>query len=149
MYTENTCVEDEDIELSEDIDAEPKANLNWSVSPSGDEMVQVEELLQILVRVLIDGVKCTENFIGRLIQPCKMRSRPAYEYYVEDFTREAPEPLRNNKVDQRVAKLFSLKKDRRTEPGHPARAYGMMNPPPEVIHLPCFSAICIVTSTCP
>jgi hypothetical protein len=43
-------------------------------------MVQVEELLDILAHVDIDGVECTQNFISRRIQPCKERSHPAYEY---------------------------------------------------------------------
>lgn len=75
FYTENV-----EHGLSEDINTEPKTNLNWSAKPGGDEMVQVEELLDLLACVDIDGVECTQNFIGRQIQSCKERSHLTYEY---------------------------------------------------------------------
>jgi len=59
FYTENV-----EHGLSEHIDTEVKTNPNWSVKPSSDEMVQVEELLDLLARVDIDGVECTQNFIS-------------------------------------------------------------------------------------
>jgi len=62
FYTKN--VEDE---LSTDIDSLATPNPNWSVRPSSDEMHHVEELLDLLARVNIDGVECTQNFIDRRI----------------------------------------------------------------------------------
>jgi hypothetical protein len=59
FYMENIHVKDEEVELTENIDIEAKANLNWSAKPSGDEMVYVEELLNILARVKINGIECT------------------------------------------------------------------------------------------
>ena len=50
--------------ISEDIDTKVKTNPNWSVKPSSDEMVQVEELLDLLARIDIHGVECTQNFIS-------------------------------------------------------------------------------------
>jgi hypothetical protein len=94
FYTENI-----ELGLSGDIDSKPKTNPNWSVRPSDDEMVQVEELLDLLARVNINGVECTQNFIGRRIQPCKERSHLAYEYRQEDFVREAPEMIDNDEIN--------------------------------------------------
>lgn len=133
FYAENIRIEDEEAELSEEIDTEPRVNPNWSMRPNGDKMVQVEELLNILARVNINGVECAQNFVGRRIQPCKKREKTAYEYYhLEDFAREAPEPLSNEEIDRRVAKLFTLKKEAQKEKRHPQQAYGVMNPPPQV-----------------
>ena len=90
----------------------------------------MEELLDLLAHVNINGVECAQNFIGRRIQPCKERSHPAYEYWDADFVREAPEPLNNEEIDHRVSKFFTLKNTK--ENRHPQRAFGLMFPPPEV-----------------
>lgn len=115
FYAENILIEDKDVEFSEEIDVEPKVNANWSARPNGSEMVQVEELLGILARVNINGIECAENFIGHRIQPCKERAKPEYEYHPEDFAREAPEPLKNEEIDHRIAKLFTLRKETQRE----------------------------------
>jgi hypothetical protein len=57
-------------------------------------------------------VECMQNFIGLRIQPCKERSRPAYEYQDGDFMREASKPLINEEIDQRVSKFFTIKKSK-------------------------------------
>lgn len=112
FYTKNT--EDG---LSTDIDSPATSNPNWSAKPSSDEMQQVEELLNLLNRVNINGVECMQNFIGQRIQPCKERSHPAYEHWDADFMREAPEPLINEEIDRRVSKFFTIKKSK--EKRHP------------------------------
>ena len=63
-------------------------------------MVQVEELLDLLAHVNINGVECTQNFIGRQIQPCKERSHSVYEYRQEDFVWKAPETIDNDEIDR-------------------------------------------------
>ena len=51
--------------ILEDIDSKAKPNPNWSARLNRDEIVQVEELLDLLACVDIDGVECTQNFISR------------------------------------------------------------------------------------
>ena len=59
FYTKN--VEDG---LSVDIDSPTTPNPNRLARPSSEEMHQVEELLDLLAHVNINGVECTQNFIG-------------------------------------------------------------------------------------
>lgn len=66
----------------------------------------MEELLDILTHTDIDGVGATLNFIGRRIQPCNERVHPTYEYRDEDFAREAPEKLMNEKIGEWASKFF-------------------------------------------
>ena len=66
--------------------------------PSGEEIVKVEELLKILARTDVDGVGVTVNFISHRIQSCKERCHPTYEFWDEDFVREAPERLERNEI---------------------------------------------------
>ena len=94
-------------------------------------MHHVEELLDCLAHVNINGVKCTQNFLGQRIQPYKERSHPAYEYQDVDFVREAPEPLNNEEINRQVSRFFTIKKSQ--EKRHPQLAFGLMFPPPEVI----------------
>ena len=75
FYTKN--VEDG---LSTDIDSPATPNHNWSARQSSEEMHHVEELLDLLAWVNINGVECTQNFIGQRIQLCMERSHPTYEY---------------------------------------------------------------------
>jgi hypothetical protein len=44
--------------------------------------------------------------------------------------REAPKPLINEEIDQRVLKFFTIKKSK--EKRHAQRAFSLLNPPPEL-----------------
>ena len=83
---------------STDIDTMVGSNVNWTMRPSSEEMHQVEKLLDILARTDINGVGVIVNFIVRWIQPYKERCHPAYEFYDEDFIREALERLERSEI---------------------------------------------------
>jgi hypothetical protein len=71
---------------------------NWSVRPSSAEMVQVEELLGMFDRNLLDGPTVALNFICRWVQPYKEQVHLLYEYSEsEDPTRES---MRNLTCDE-------------------------------------------------
>lgn len=66
-------IENAEDSLSADIDTMASSNANWTSRPSGEEMVQEDELLEILAWTDVDGVGITVNFIAHRILPCKER----------------------------------------------------------------------------
>lgn len=102
FYTVN--IEDS---LSADIDSPTQPIPNWSMRPNSDEMHQVEELLDILIRTNIDGVRVTLNFIRWCLQPCKESVHAVYEYRDADFARETLERLTEEQIGERASKFFT------------------------------------------
>ena len=107
-----------------------KPNANWTARPSNEDMQQVEELLEILAQTKVDGVGMTLNFISRRIQPCKERVHPTYEFYDEDFVREAPERLERSEFAVCASKFFASNTIIKNK-GQPM-AYSLGNPRPNV-----------------
>jgi len=72
-------------------------------------MEQVRELLNLIKGVKTNGGLVATSFIVHRIQPCKERSHPAFEFKGEtDGTRERPEMLSRDIVEERAAELFAL-----------------------------------------
>ena len=71
-------------------------------------MEQVRELLALIKGVRTNSGLVVASFIVRRVQPCKERAHPAFEFNGEtDGTRERPEMLSRNVVEERVAELFA------------------------------------------
>lgn len=115
-----------------DMDHFVMSNPNWSAKPSIDEMSQVEELMKILKKIRLDGVRVAISFICRRIQLNKERVNPVYGYAGDgDITREAPEKLDKGDAYARAQKLFSF--DTKLIDLGQQRAYSLANPPPAVM----------------
>ena len=81
---------------------------SWSELPSKDDMDQVNELLSLIKGMKTNGGLVAVSFIVRCIQPCKERAHPGFEFKGEtDGTRERPEILSRNIVEERTAELFA------------------------------------------
>ena len=81
---------------------------SWSELPSNDNMEQVSELLGLIKGVRINGGLVAASFIVRRIQPCKERAHPGFKFKGEtNGTRERPEILSRNIVEERTAELFA------------------------------------------
>ena len=92
-----------------DTDHIPENQRSWSETPSSDEMEQVKELLDLIKGVRTNGGLVAASFIIRRIQPCKERAHPGFEFKGEtDDTRERPEILSRNIIEERTAQLFAL-----------------------------------------
>jgi len=71
-------------------------------------MEQVKELLDLIKSVRTNGGLVAASFIVRRIQPCKERAHPGFEFKGEtDGTRERPEILSRNVVEERTVELFA------------------------------------------
>ena len=71
-------------------------------------MEQVNELLGLIKGVKTNGGLVAASFIVRCIQPCKERVHPGFEFKGEiDGTRERPEILSRNVVEDQTAELFA------------------------------------------
>ena len=71
-------------------------------------MEQVNELLSLIKGVKTNGGLVAASFIVRRVQPCKERAHPGFEFKGEtDGTRERPEILSRNIVEERTAELFA------------------------------------------
>lgn len=113
-----------------DIDHYAVPNANWSARPTGEEMNQVEELLDILKTIKLDGVGVAVSFVCRQIQPSKERIIPAYEFTgVDHVTREAPEKLEKGDAYFRLQKFFATSTPLRNLGQQ--RPYSLSNPRPE------------------
>ena len=72
-------------------------------------MEQVNELLGLIKGVKTNGGLVVASFIVRHIQPYKERVHPGFEFKGEtDGTRERPEILSRNVIEERTAELFAL-----------------------------------------
>ena len=72
-------------------------------------MEQVKELLGLIKGMRTNGGLVAASFIVRRVQPCKERAHPGFEFKGEtDGTRERPEILSRNDVEERTAELFAL-----------------------------------------
>ena len=77
--------------------------------PSSADMDQVRELLNLIKGVKTNGGLVATSFIVHRIQPCKERSHPAFEFKGEtDGTRERPEMLSRDVVEEQAVELFAL-----------------------------------------
>ena len=86
----------------------PESQRSWSELPSKDDMEQVNELLGLIKGMKTNGGLVAASFIVRRIQPCKERAHPGFEFKGEtDGTRERPEILSRNVVEERTTKLFA------------------------------------------
>ena len=75
---------------------------------SNDDMEQVKELLGLIKGVRTNGGLVAASFIVRRVQPCKERALPSFEFKGEtDGTRERPEILSRNVIEERTAELFA------------------------------------------
>jgi len=75
---------------------------------SNDDMVQVKELLGLIKGVRTNGGLVAASFIVRRVQPCKERAHLGIEFKGEsNGTRERPEILSKNVVEERTAELFA------------------------------------------
>ena len=71
-------------------------------------MEQVRELLNLIKGVKTNGRLVAASFIVHRIQPCKERAHPGFEFKGEtDGTRERPEILSRNVVEEWTAELFA------------------------------------------
>ena len=71
-------------------------------------MEQVKELLGLIKGVRINGGLVAASFIVRRVQPCKERAHPGFKFKGEtNGTRERPEILSRNIVEERTAELFA------------------------------------------
>ena len=71
-------------------------------------MEQVRELLGLLKGVKTNGGLVAASFIVRRIHPYKERAHPGFEFKGEtNGTRERPEILSRNAVEERTAELFA------------------------------------------
>ena len=71
-------------------------------------MEQVRELLAFIKGVRTNDGLVAASFIVRRVQPCKERAHPAFEFKGEtDGTRERPEMLSRDVVEERVVELFA------------------------------------------
>ena len=76
--------------------------------PSSADMEQVKELLSLIKDVKTNGGLVAVSFIVRCVQPCKERAHPAFEFKGEtDGTRERPEMLSRDVVEERATELFA------------------------------------------
>ena len=77
--------------------------------PSSADMEQVRELLGLIKGVKTNDGLVVASFIVRRVQPCKERAHPIFEFKGEtDGTRERPEMLSRDVVQERAAELFAL-----------------------------------------
>ena len=71
-------------------------------------MEQVRELLGLIKGVKTNGGLVAASFIVRCVQPCKERAHPGFKFKGgTDGTRERPEILSRNVVEERTAELFT------------------------------------------
>ena len=71
-------------------------------------MEQVKELLALIKGVRTNGGLVAASFIVRCVQPYKERAHPAFEFKGEtDGTRERPEMLSRDVVEERAVELFA------------------------------------------
>ena len=92
-----------------DADHIPESQRSWSEMLSNDDMEQVKELLGLIKGVRTNSGLVAASFIVRRIQPCKERAHLGFEFKGEtDGTRERPEILSRNDVEERTAELFAL-----------------------------------------
>ena len=91
-----------------DADHIPESRRSWSETPNSADMEQVRELLALIKGVRTNGGLVATSFIVRHVQPCKERAHPGFEFKGEtDGTRERPEILSRNVVEERTTKLFA------------------------------------------
>lgn len=96
-------------EVACDILRVPETQDTWSVRPSAEEMVEVQELLQLFNKQRLDGLMMVANWVYKRVQPCKERVHPMYEYEsVGDATRESPDALGVDECNLRLVKLFVM-----------------------------------------
>ena len=82
---------------------------SWSELPSNDNMEQVKELLGLIKGVRTNGGLVAASFIVRRVQLCKERAHLGFEFKGEtDGTRERPEILSRNVVEEWTIELFAL-----------------------------------------
>ena len=71
-------------------------------------MEQVKELLGLIKDVRTNGGLVAASFIVHRVQPYKERAHPGFEFKGEtNGTRERPEILSRNAVEERTAELFA------------------------------------------
>ena len=71
-------------------------------------MEQVRELLNLIKGVKTNNGLVVVSFIVRHVQPCKERAHPTFEFKGEtDGTRERPEMLSRNVVEEWAVELFA------------------------------------------
>ena len=99
--------------------------------PSSTDMEQVRELLSLIKGVKTNDELVAASFIVCRVQPYKERAHPAFEFKGEtDGTRERPEMLSRDVVEERAIELFapfaSFSVSGQTRP------FNCTNPPPQV-----------------
>ena len=86
----------------------PESQRSWSELPSNDDMEQVKELLGLIKGIRTKGGLVAASFIVRHVQPCKERVHLGFKFKGEtDGTRERPEILSRNVVEERTVELFA------------------------------------------
>ena len=76
--------------------------------PSSADMEQVRELLNLIKGVKTNDGLVAASFIVCRVQPYKERAHPAFEFKGEtDGTRERPEMLSRDVVEERATELFA------------------------------------------
>ena len=76
--------------------------------PRSADMDQVKELLSLIQGVKTNSGLVAASFIVRHVQPYKERAHPAFEFKGEiDGTRERPEMLSRNVVEEQARELFA------------------------------------------
>ena len=77
--------------------------------PNSANMEQVRELLNLIKGVKTNDRLVAASFIVRRVQPYKERAHPGFEFKWEtDGTRERPEILSRNVVEEQTTELFAL-----------------------------------------
>ena len=91
-----------------DADHIPENQRSWSKMPNSANMEQVKELLALIKGMRTNVGLVAASFIVHHVQPYKERVHPAFDFKGEtDGTRERPEMLSRNVVEERVAELFA------------------------------------------
>ena len=131
-----------------DADHIPESQRSWSELSSNDDMEQVKELLGLIKGIRTNGRLVAASFIVRRVQPYKERAHPGFEFKGEtDGTRERPEILSRNVVEEWTAELFaplaSFKLSGYTKP------FNYKNLPPQVnILTVCFREVFFICCHC-
>lgn len=114
-----------------DVSQIPEPQVTWTKGPSGNDMVQVRELLQLIDKSRLDGPIIVSNFLFWRVQPCKERVHPMFEYSGgNDSTRESSEIMTGAELNKRLEVLLNMTgyQIKRNAP----KAYQLTYPPPQV-----------------
>ena len=92
-------------------------------------MEQVRELLDLIKGMEMNGGLVAASFIVRLIQPCKERAHPGFDFKGDDDgTQERPGRLKRSEVLEQAMELFTP--NAVFSVSRQMRAFNRINPPP-------------------